>query len=285
MRRLLPLCLFSAIALLAAAPASAQLVAAKDGPIVYGHHHVNASNVDEHKKFWIDALGGTMVIVGPEKREVIKFHNALLLLRAQKPTGGTKGTTVNHIGFSVPDLRATVDKVKAAGYEMITRSEVAATQEVKDDIAATAGGGGIAFVMGPDDVKVELVQVRTQTQPIALHHVHFFGQQNAEMRAWYEKIFGGKPRQGGAFLVADLPGVALNFTQSPEATVGTSGRAMDHIGFEVRGLEAFTKSLEAQGIKLTVPYRSVPALNLSIAFINDPWGTSIELTEGLDKVQ
>jgi catechol 2,3-dioxygenase-like lactoylglutathione lyase family enzyme len=156
---------------------------------------------------------------------------------------------------------------------------------VKDDIAATAGGGGIAFVMGPDDVKVELVQVRTQTLPIALHHVHFFGQQNAEMRAWYEKVFGGKPRQGGAFLVADLPGVALNFTQSPEPTVGTSGRAMDHIGFEVKGLEAFTKSLEAQGIKLTVPYRSVPALNLSIAFINDPWGTSIELTEGLDKVQ
>jgi catechol 2,3-dioxygenase-like lactoylglutathione lyase family enzyme len=134
-------------------------------------------------------------------------------------------------------------------------------------------------------VKVELVQVKGQTQPIALHHIHFFGQQNAEMRAWYEKTFGGKPRQGGGFLVADLPGVALNFTQSPEPTVGTSGRAMDHIGFEVKGLEAFLKNLEAQGVKITTPYRSVPALNLSIAFINDPWGTSIELTEGLDKVQ
>jgi len=67
--------------------------------------------------------------------------------------------------------------------------------------------------------------------------------------------------------------------------VGTSGRAMDHIGFEVKGLEAFLKSLEAQGVKVTTPYRSVPALNLAIAFINDPWGTSIELTEGLDKVQ
>jgi hypothetical protein len=53
----------------------------------------------------------------------------------------------------------------------------------------------------------------------------------------------------------------------------------------VKGLEAFVKNLEAQGVKITTPYRSVPALNLSIAFINDPWGTSIELTEGLDKVQ
>jgi hypothetical protein len=105
------------------------------------------------------------------------------------------------------------------------------------------------------------------------------------MRAWYEKIFGAKPRAGGGFLVADLPGVALNFTQSPEPTVGTTGRAIEHIGFEVQGLEAFTKNLEAQGVKLAVPYRHVPALNLSVAFVTDPWGTSIELTEGLDKVK
>lgn len=33
-------------------PASAQLLAAKDGPIVYGHHHLNATSIDEHKKFY-----------------------------------------------------------------------------------------------------------------------------------------------------------------------------------------------------------------------------------------
>jgi catechol 2,3-dioxygenase-like lactoylglutathione lyase family enzyme len=60
---------------------------------------------------------------------------------------------------------------------------------------------------------------------------------------------------------------------------------VDHIGFEVKNLEAFTKQLEAQGIKLAVPYRRVDALNISIAFVTDPWGTSIELTEGLDKIQ
>ena len=60
---------------------------------------------------------------------------------------------------------------------------------------------------------------------------------------------------------------------------------IDHIGFEVKNLEAFTKQLEAKGIKLTVPYRQVPALGIAIAFVVDPWGTNIELTEGLDKVQ
>ena len=59
----------------------------------------------------------------------------------------------------------------------------------------------------------------------------------------------------------------------------------DHIGFEIKNLEAFTKKLEADGIKLDVAYRTVPALNIAIAFIKDPWGTNIELTEGLDQVQ
>ena len=54
---------------------------------------------------------------------------------------------------------------------------------------------------------------------------------------------------------------------------------MDHIGFEVKNLEAFTKKLEAQGIKLAVPYRQVPALGIAIAFITDPWGTYIELNQ------
>jgi len=282
-RRLVSVALF-VFMLVMASTASAQLIAAKDGPIVYGHHHVAASNIAEHKRFWADTLGGTAAKFGANNAEIVKFPNVLIFFRDQKPTGGTIGTTANHIGLSVPNLRAVVDKVKANGFKMITRSEVAATQQVVDDIAPVNATTSIAFALGPDDVKVELLESKTQTMPVMLHHVHFFGQQNAEMRAWYAKIFGAKPRDTANFLVADLPGVALNFTASPTPTIGTQGRAVDHIGFEVKNLEAFCKKLEEMGIKLNVPFRSVPALGLSIAFISDPWGTSIELTEGLDKV-
>jgi predicted enzyme related to lactoylglutathione lyase len=82
-----------------------------------------------------------------------------------------------------------------------------------------------------------------------------------------------------------LPGVALNFSPSPTPTVGTTGRSIDHIGFEIKNLEAFTKKLEADGIKLDRPYTKVPALGIAIAFIKDPWGTNIEMTEGLDGIQ
>lgn len=265
----------------------AQLVAAKEGPIVYGHHHVNATNPDEHKKFWVDALGGVLTRVGTNNLEIVKFPNALLFMRTQKPTGGSKGTTVDHIGFSVPSLPPVIERIKAGGFRMVTASEAPPNVKVKGDIGVVEGGGpvsGIAYALGPDDVKVELVENKAQTMPIMLHHVHFFGQQNAEMQAWYLKVFGGKGRTTPNFLAADLPGVALNFSPSPDPVAGTRGRSLDHIGFEIQDLEAFCKKLEAMGIKLDVPYRKVPALNIGLAFITDPWGTYIELNEDLDKV-
>jgi catechol 2,3-dioxygenase-like lactoylglutathione lyase family enzyme len=270
--------------------ASAQLLAAKDGPVAYGHHHLNVTNVEEQKKFFVGALGGTAIKVGTNNIEIVRFPNVLIFFRAQPPTGGTKGSTANHIGFSVPNLKAVVDRIKAGGFKMVTQTEAPAGREIKDDIALSPqpGGPGIAFAMGPDEVKVELVEARQQTAPVQLHHIHFFGQQNKDMLAWYAKTFGAKPRAanpGAVFVTADLPGVALNFTPTTEAVAGTQGRAVDHIGFEVKNLEAFTRKLEADGIKLDRPYTKVAALDIAIAFIKDPWGTYIELTEGLDKIQ
>ena len=166
------LCLASILLLSLSQTTSAQLLAAKDGPIVYGHHHIAASDIPAHLTFFADTLGGTRMTFGPQKADVVKFPNVFIFFRNQKPTGGSKGTTVNHVGFSVTNLRQTLDRVKAAGYPIITRSEVAATQQVIDDIAPVNATTSIAFVMGPDDVKVELLENTQQSAPIALHHVH-----------------------------------------------------------------------------------------------------------------
>src|SRR5258706_1363462 len=96
-----------------AARASAQLIAAKEGPVVYGHHHLNTTNMDAQKKFYVDTLGGTPAKIGSGDRqqEIIKFTNVLIFFRQmQAPTGGSIGSTVNHFGFSVPDLSVLVPK-------------------------------------------------------------------------------------------------------------------------------------------------------------------------------
>jgi catechol 2,3-dioxygenase-like lactoylglutathione lyase family enzyme len=273
------LCLF-----VVASSSQAQLLLAKDAPIVYGHHHLNVTDIPANLKFFGDALGGTPITVAG--RQMVKFPNVLVFLRQQKPTAGSKGSSVDHLGFSVPDLRVAVDKIKANGYRMVTKEEAPAPWVVADDLATQAGRDiRIAFAMGPDDLKVEIVEAKAQKTPVALHHVHFAGPDNKAMQEWYVKVFGAKPgNPGGTFQSATLPGVSLNFNQAAAAVAGTQGRVVDHLGFEIDKLPDFLKNLEAMGIK-PVNVRDVPDLGASIAFITDPWGTYIELTEGLDKIQ
>src|SRR5215510_8104313 len=149
-------------------PASAQLLAAKDGPVVYGHHHLNVTSIAAHKKFWIDTLGGRSVKVGTSPNEIVMFPNVLIFLREQTPTGGTKGTTVNHIAFAVKDVRQMRDKARAAGYPIVTREEAGAGDVLTDDISFNKEQGSYsAFVMGPDDIKVQFFEVKSNPTAIA----------------------------------------------------------------------------------------------------------------------
>ena len=276
--------LLSALFVAAGTPAAfAQLTAANDGPIVYGHHHLNVTSVDEHTRFWVDTLGGTPASAGP--LALIRFPNVFIVTTPQPPNGGTKGSSVNHIGFSVPSVAALLDTVRAAGYPIVTREELPPALAVENDMAHIADQDTfVAFVMGPDNVKVELFEHRDQTAPIALHHIHFATQDVDGMQAWYAKIFGATPGMRGSFQDADLPGVSLTFSPSDEPLAGTQGRSLDHIGFEVDNLEVFCEKLEAAGITFDRPYTVIDSIGLAIAFFTDPFGTYIELTEGLDGV-
>jgi catechol 2,3-dioxygenase-like lactoylglutathione lyase family enzyme len=259
----------------------AQLPLLKDNALIYAHHHLNVPNIVEAKKFWVDTLGGEPVSAGP--LQMVKFPNVIIVFTQRAPTGGTKGTTVNHVGFYVPSVRKMLDKVQAAGYPVVTREEMPAGQAVADGIAYVAATKqNVGFVMLAEGTKVEFVENPSVTAPVSNHHVHFATEKIDDMQAWYVKTFGAKAGMRGTFKAADLPGVNLTFGGTTEPVVGTRGRALDHIGFEVKGLEAFCKQLEAQGIKFDRPYGYIPQIGFAIAFLTDPFGTYIELTEGMD---
>lgn len=269
------------------APAYSQLTST--GPVTNGHHHLNISDLAAHQRFWVDTLGGQPGMFA-NRTPIVMFPNALVFLREQPPTAGSIDSTVNHIAFSVPNLRATVDRLVDAGYEMVTAEQSPPGSEVVDGIRIVPGSGlvsGVSYVLGPDDVKVEVLEMRAQQLPIASHHIHFFGHQNEAMRAWYVETFGAAAQPGAAngFVVATLPGLSLNFSPTEQPMAGTAGRAIDHIGFEIDGLQAFVEKLEADGITFDVPYRELPEAGISLAFFTDPWGTYIELTEGLDDIR
>jgi catechol 2,3-dioxygenase-like lactoylglutathione lyase family enzyme len=281
MRRILTVLVLGALGL---APRLHAQLDNKQAPIVIGHYHLNVTSVDAHKKFWVDTLGGTPTKVGSV--EAIRFPGTLLLLNVQKPTGPTKGTTFDHIGFAVPDVPATTTKVVANGYELTVGREPPPGQTASPP---TAGNyGQFSYLVGPDGVKVELVTNKEpNAPPIMHHHVHFTNKMFVEMQQFFMKAFNAtlRPGQTNFFIGADLQGVgySLNFFHWEPAAdlVGTKGRAVDHVGFEVKNLEAFCKELEAKGIKLTEKYHRDKSLNIMSATIVDPYGTVLELTEGL----
>jgi catechol 2,3-dioxygenase-like lactoylglutathione lyase family enzyme len=263
----------------------------KQAPVIVGHYHLNVTSIEAHKRFWVDTLGGTATRIG--NTEVIKFPDIFLFLDVKKPTGPTRGTAFDHIGFAVPDVPALTTKIVANGYELTTGREPAPGEKVA---LPTAGNyGRFSYLLGPDGAKVELVtNMQPNAPPITHHHVHFINKQYVEMQQWYMKAFNAslRPGQTDFFIGADLPGVGymLNFFRwegdQSITHVPTSGRVYDHVGFEVRGLEEFCRQLEAKGIKLTKAYRKDPAMNnVGTASTVDPWGVSIELTEGLRDLQ
>lgn len=277
------------IAMLALAPAAAGWAALTndEAPVIVGHYHLNVTSVEAHKRFWVDTLGGRAFELGPEGVDVIEFPDVFLILHEQTPTGPTRGTTFDHIGFAVPDVPAMTEKVVAAGFGLTVGREPAPGETASPP---TAGNyGRFSYLVGPDGVKVELVTNEAEdAPPIVHHHVHFVNREFVAMQQWYMKAFDAtlRPGQTDFFIGADLPGVGymLNFFSwlPDEDLVGTAGRAVDHIGFEVRDLEAFCERLEAKGIALTTPYHRDPTLGgIGVATITDPWGTVIELTEGL----
>jgi catechol 2,3-dioxygenase-like lactoylglutathione lyase family enzyme len=79
-----------------------------------------------------------------------------------------------------------------------------------------------------------------------------------------------------------IPGGEVDFRKAQQPEAPTKGRSLDHIGFEVKNLEEFCKKLQTEGVTFDSPYREMPQLaGLKLAFIVDPEGTRIELTEGL----
>jgi len=265
-----------------ALPAGAQLPAPNDAGVSMGHLHLTARDPEAQRKFWVEVMGATPVKLGP--MDVMKFPDVLVMFRKGEPSGGTKGSVINHLGFKVKDMKAAVERMKAAGGNFVTRTEVGGGRATGDYWLNPGQKALQAFVMAPDDVKIELTEDPGMAAPIAHHHIHFNNGAVAETKAWYVKTFGAKGGKRGQFEAADVPGVNLSFSSSDAAVAPTKGRSLDHIGFEVRNLEAFCKRLEETGIKFDVPYRKVQALGISIAFLTDPWGTYIELTEGLDKL-
>ena len=135
----------------------------------------------------------------------------------------------------------------------------------------------------PDGARVELQEDQMLPVEISGYHIHCRTPDYEELLAWYTDVFGLERRPRGTIqTTTNVPGMNLSFGRADEALAPTQGRAIDHIGFEVDDLEAFTNQLKAKGITLDTDFRVIDSIQLNIAYLTDPSGVRIELTEGYD---
>jgi len=249
---------------LAVGTASAQPFPFNEAGVTMGHWHLASRDVQVNKKIFV-GMGGTLIESGAN--ESVLFPGVRVNLNfGSGGTGGTQGSVVNHVGFIVNNVQEQVAKWKAAGVAVLPGSNNRLDQ---------------AYVETPDGVRMEILEDKTQAMPIRHEHVHFFlpEAEIAKAQAWYAKVFGGTAGTRNNAPVVDVPGGQLRFAKAEIAQAPTIGRVLDHIGFDVKDLQAFIKKIEAEGIKLDEPYRKSETTGSAITYITDPWGTRVELVQ------
>jgi hypothetical protein len=253
-------------------PVNAQLFPRGDAPMTMGHVLLNVTDPQAHREFWTSQFDAKPVTVG--KLSGVTVPGVVILFRVQQRTGPSEGTTINHMGVKVKKLADVTARFDKAGLKYdpprIGREKTPQT-----------------YVSGPDTFRMELVEDATLPAPVVSHHLHYWLEKPADVKKWYVQKLLLQPTMRGPYDSGDVPG--MNLTLAPLGRqkgpgVATRGRLMDSIGFDVPDLQAYVTKVKANGVSFDTPYGRDPELGVMSATLTDPWGVTIRLTEGLNKV-
>jgi catechol 2,3-dioxygenase-like lactoylglutathione lyase family enzyme len=113
-------------------------------------------------------------------------------------------------------------------------------------------------------------------QTFPYDHIHLNVPDPSAAANWYEKNFGARRTTEGPDRLM-LGSTRLLFIKKADAKP-SSGGAIDHLGFSFPDLDRKMKELEAAGVKIVAQPREVAGV-IKFAFVEDPWGTRIEVVE------
>jgi catechol 2,3-dioxygenase-like lactoylglutathione lyase family enzyme len=246
---------------------AAQLPAPNAAGASVGHHIFRVKDVEAANKFWT-VLGAEPTALATIK--LMKIPGMLMIIggpRGNAPATaipGNHGTTVEFLTFKVKDLKASLAKWKEAGIEPM--------KEYKE-----------TTLLGPDDIQVRITEDKTLATPIASDGVVMNVANAAEVSAWYAKWFGARIGKSGQDTVGEIPGARIVFRETKETIAPMRGHSLGLLGFEVTDIKSFVMRYQEAGGKFdgNGTIATAQAANLSVIQLTDPWGTSIEVSQGL----
>ena len=135
------------LSVLARLPLFAQLAAPNESGISLGHVHLLSRDPDAQTKIWVEAFGAQMTKTGT--LELLRLPGIFIIINKAEPSAGSVGSTVDHIAFSVKDAASMKSKLAS--------------------IDVPVNGPFVSF---PDNLRVELLEEKSQTLPLVMHHIH-----------------------------------------------------------------------------------------------------------------
>ena len=237
--------------------------------VPYDHIHLTATDAQDAVNWYVKHFGGSAGRFNRGDADRVQypvdrvFYDEIsVIFFEREPTGGSVGTGVDHIGFSMSNV------------EEITAAAVAdGASQIGDFVEFS--GMVISFLEDPWGTKIELID---DPDTRGLHPIPLSTPAPEATLGWYQEIFGGEIEQWKGVLTAiNYSDVWLMAAPTNGEIVPTQGRAMDHLGWASSNLDEFGEVLEANDENFTM--EPTPFRGIRISFIEGPDGVRIEVVE------
>jgi predicted enzyme related to lactoylglutathione lyase len=227
------------------------------------HIHLAAPDQAQAVEWYAKHFAGQKTAEGAER---LMFGDTRVIFQRNAAAKPSVGSAIDHIGFSVTDLDATMKSLEADGAKVVTPA-----REV-------AGLFKLAFVEDPWGVRLEVVQ---DAEKLGVHHIHLRAPDPGAVLKWYADAFGGTIGK----LKDRIDGISYGgiwvLVQKGETTP-SAGHAIDHLGFRPINVDAAVAALKAKNVKVTTEPRALTlpsGTSMRLAFIESPEGACIELVQ------
>jgi len=262
------LCSLAAVAALTAiAPAAA---AQPKGTMPYDHIHLNEPAAEASTWWEKNIPGGRRITEAPDR---IMYGAVRLLFLGSRSSGGSQGSVIEHLGFSVADLDAKMRELAAINTKVI------------EPVQAVPGLYKTALIESPWGTRIQLVQ---DPELLGLHHVQLRLEDTEGAYRWLLDKFGGERTkikgQQDSVKYAGTEGFSTVYILVAHGeSVASQGRAIDHIGWRSTEPISDTKAmLEGKQVQLTSQPRPLTLPNgppINYFYVAGPAGTRIEIVE------
>jgi hypothetical protein len=236
----------------------------------YDHIHLNEPAAEASVWWEKNIPGGRRITEAPDR---IMYGAVRMMFLTARSSGGSQGSVIEHLGFSVADLDAKMRELAAINTKVI------------EPVKTVPGLYKTALIENPWGTQIQLVQ---DPELLGFHHVQLRLVDTEAAYTWLLDKFGGERTkikgQLDSVKYAGTGGFTTVYVLIAKGeSVASQGRAIDHIGWRSTATINETKTLlEGKQVQLTSQPRPLNLPNgptINYFYVAGPGGTRIEIVE------